>query len=153
YRKGLATEIGPKDESNLEERAWLLATYRDPRFHDARLALELADRAAELEPKSRYVWMIVGVAHYRAGHLTEATGALSKSMALGNGGDSRVWFFLAMACWRLDRRDEARRHYDRAVAWMEDFSPRAFDLLLFRAEAAALLGLADAMPSGEDAFA
>jgi hypothetical protein len=46
-----------------------------------------------------------------------------------------------MAHWRLGNRDEARRRYDQAVAWMEKHQPKNDELLRFRAEAEELLKL------------
>jgi hypothetical protein len=64
-------------------------------------------------------------------------------MELCEGGDSADWFFLAMAHWRLDAKDESRQWFDKAVAWMEQHSPDDEELKRFRAEAAELLGVAD----------
>jgi hypothetical protein len=50
-------------------------------------------------------------------------------------------FFLAMAHWQLGDKEEARRWYYQAVAWMEKYSPMDEDLRRFRPEAAALLGI------------
>ena len=45
-------------------------------------------------------------------------------MALGQGGTSFDWFFLAMAHWQLGNHDQARAWYEKSVAWMEKNSPR-----------------------------
>ena len=55
------------------------------------------------------------------------------------GGDSAQWFCLAMAHWQLDNKDEARKWYDRAVAWMDKNQPNDEELSRFRTEAAELL--------------
>ena len=62
-------------------------------------------------------------------------------MAMNRGGDSSDWFFLAMACWQMGRREDARRWYRQAVAWMEKHAREDAELLRFRAEAAHLLRL------------
>ena len=65
-------------------------------------------------------------------------------MLLGEGGDSFDWFFLAMAHWQLG--DPVRRPatwYDRAVERMEKSETQDVELRRFRAEVAALFGLAD----------
>jgi hypothetical protein len=84
---------------------------------------------------------------YRAGDWNGSIEALEKSMALQKeplGGDSYQWFFVAMARWQMGQKDEARRWYDRAVAWMDKNNPQNGELKRFRAEATALLGLAKA---------
>jgi hypothetical protein len=53
------------------------------------------------------------------------------------------FFFLAMAHWQLGEKDEARKYYDKAVAWMDKNKPDDEELRRFRAEAAALLGVPD----------
>ena len=80
---------------------------------------------------------------YRTGDWKGAITALEKSEALdahkenlaGNG------FFLAMAHWQLGQKDQARQWYDKAAAWMEKRRPHDEQLIHFRAEAAALLGV------------
>ena len=56
-------------------------------------------------------------------------------------GDSNDWLFAAMSHWRLGDQDEARRWYDKAVAWMAEKAPKNEELLRFRAEAEEVLGL------------
>ena len=54
-----------------------------------------------------------------------------------------------MAHWQLGHADEARSWYAKAVAWTEKNAPQNKELIRFRAEAAALLGLSE-LP--EDVF-
>jgi hypothetical protein len=56
----------------------------------------------------------------------------------GSGG-SFDFFFLAMAHWQLDDKDQARTWYDKAVPWMDKNKPQNEDLRRFRAEAEDLL--------------
>jgi serine/threonine protein kinase/Tfp pilus assembly protein PilF len=119
--------------------AWDLATSPDAQFRDLRLALELASRAVELAPNEGFYWNTLGVAHYRAGDWHGAIAALGKSMTLGKGGDSYDWFFLAMACWQLGRRDESHDWYERAVRWTAEHQPQNEELVRFRAEAERVL--------------
>jgi uncharacterized protein HemY len=86
----------------------------------------------------------LGVAQYRNGAWKAAVEALMKCVQLRQGGDSFAFFFLAMAHWQLDEKEEARAWYDRAVAWMDQHAPQDEELKRFRAEAMALLGLAKA---------
>jgi WD40 repeat protein/serine/threonine protein kinase len=118
-----------------------LVTSPDPKFGNPRLALELAKKAVELSPNDGILWSTMGVAHYRAGNWKEAVAVLEKSIELRQGGDSKDWFFLAMAHWQLDQKDEARMWYDQAVLWMEKNEPDDEVLRRFRAEASELLEL------------
>jgi superkiller protein 3 len=121
--------------------AWTLAAFPAADLRDPRLAVELAGRAVKLAPGDGDCWRSLGAAQYRARNWNDAITSLEKSILLRNGGMSFDWFFLAMACWQLERRDEARQWYDRAVGWMEKNDPKHHDLCRVRAEAAALLGL------------
>jgi tetratricopeptide (TPR) repeat protein len=97
----------------------------------------------ELAPQQGDFWNTLGVAHFRAGEWQAAVAALNQSMQLRKGGDSADWFFLAMAHWRRSDWDQARNWYDKAVAGMDSHSPNHEELLRFRAEATALLGIED----------
>ena len=50
-------------------------------------------------------------------------------------------FFLAMAYWQLGDKEQARKWYGQAVAWMKKNRPQDEELCRFRAEAAVLLGI------------
>jgi serine/threonine protein kinase/tetratricopeptide (TPR) repeat protein len=135
--------------------AWLLVAHADPKAHDPRRAVELAKRALKLQPKNGNYWNTLGAAHYRAGDWQAALEALDKSIEVTTWHDSDAyrWFFLAMAHWQLEHRDEARKAYDRAVNWMKELpnnpelnwppgkGPGTDELRRFRAEAANLLGI------------
>ncbi len=70
------------------------------------------------------------------------------------GGSAADWFFLAMAHEKKGHRDEARRWWNRATAWMDENQPNNEELKQFRSEASALLSTGErAMPTGIDAFA
>jgi hypothetical protein len=49
-----------------------------------------------------------------------------------------------MASWQLGEKQQARQRFAEAVAWMDKNRPNDKELLRFRAEAAALLGIQDA---------
>ena len=84
----------------------------------------------------------LGVAYFRAGHWRDAIAALNRSDELApNEHLGYNAFFRAMAHWRLGETEAAQREYGRAVAWMNDRSPQNVELLRFRAEAEALLGV------------
>jgi tetratricopeptide (TPR) repeat protein len=139
YEKALT--LAPRDAAINNNLAWLLATQPDPKFRDLGRALELAKEAVGLAAGEGMYWNTLGAAHYRAGDWKAAIEALTKSMGLRKGGDGNDWFFLAMAHWQLGDKSQARSWYDKAVLWMEKNLPKDEELLRFRAEAAALLGV------------
>jgi tetratricopeptide (TPR) repeat protein len=138
-----AIEVDPKNALVHNSLAWALVTFTDAKFRDPVRALALAKRAVELDPQNGAYLNTLGAAYYRAGESRAAIAALKKSMELRNGGDSCDWFFLAMAEWQLGNKDAAREWYGKGVEWMETNAPANLELLLFRAEAAELLGVND----------
>jgi tetratricopeptide (TPR) repeat protein len=139
YRQALKHE---SDDPAIQNRlAWGLATSPAPEPGDARRAVGLAKKAVARAPQNGPFWNTLGVAQYRAGDWPAAVAALEKSMQLQKGGNAGDWFFLAMAHWRSGDGVQARRWYDRAVAWAEKNRPNDEELGQTRAEAAALLGL------------
>jgi tetratricopeptide (TPR) repeat protein len=128
----------PRAQTDL---ARFLATCPDARLRDPKQAVELARKAVRSDPRGRPCWNTLGVALYRTGRWKGATQAFKKSMALGQGGDASDWFFLAMTCWQLGEKGEARRWFAGAVAWAEKNAPGDEELRRFRADAAALLGV------------
>jgi tetratricopeptide (TPR) repeat protein len=136
-----AIQLDPIHASVHNGLAWMLATCPDPKFRDPRGAVALAKKAVELAPKDGNNWNTLGTARYRAAKWKAAIEALKQSMKLRSGGNSFDWFFLAMAHWRLDKREKARQWYDRAVHWMEKNQPQDEELCRFRTEAAQLLGI------------
>jgi serine/threonine protein kinase/Flp pilus assembly protein TadD len=119
--------------------AWLLAACPDARLRDPARAVAVAQKAVALAPGQGTCWNTLGLAHYQAGDWKAAVAALKKSMALSKGGDSYDWFLLAMAHGQLGEKDAARKHYDRAVRWMENNQPRNEELRRWRVAAQALL--------------
>jgi len=139
FRKLFEPELTSADICNYV--AWRLATDTNLKLRPPELAVEFARKAVELASEDGNVWSTLGVAQYRAGDWKESINALQKSKDLRKGGDSVDWFFLAMAHGQLGHKDEARRSYDRAVAWMDRNNPDDEDLRRFRTEAAELLGI------------
>jgi eukaryotic-like serine/threonine-protein kinase len=155
YRR--AVDLVPNDPDPLNNLAWVLATCADTKLRDAAQAVTLATKAVELSVKqgddrdkarslqfSNY-WSTLGVAHYQAGNLKEAIAALQNSLDNAPTTDRAYvcedWLVLAMANWKLDRKDEARKLYDRAVDWIVKTKPKEEEIRRFRAEAAELMGI------------
>jgi tetratricopeptide (TPR) repeat protein len=139
-----STQLEPQNAAAHNDLAWLLATCPDGNYRDPSRAVESARKAIELSPAAGHLWNTLGVAQYRAGNLQAAVEALAKSNELHKGGQLAFnGFFQAMALWRLDQPNEARQWFDKAVAWMDANAKDNAELLRFRAEAAALLGITE----------
>jgi tetratricopeptide (TPR) repeat protein len=134
-------KLEPSSAAELNDLAWLLTTFSEPRMHNPARAVVLAGRAVERAPQEGLMWNTLGVAHFRSGQDREAKAALEKSMELRSGGDSYDWYFLAQIYVRLGDREQAMHWYNEAVAWMNKNKSGDDELLRFHAEAAAALGL------------
>jgi len=119
--------------------AWVLATARADSLRDPTRAIELAQRAVDIEPGRADFRRTLGVARYRAGDDRGALEALAESMERGDGSDAYDWYFAAMAHWRLGHQDEARALCARANVWTDEHRPGDRQLRRFRAEAEELI--------------
>jgi tetratricopeptide (TPR) repeat protein len=146
YKQALACyreviRIHPRDHTSVSDLAWLLVTCPHIPLRDPTEGVQLARQAVELAPKEGACWKSLGVAQYRARNWSDAVAALTKSVQFG-GGDCYDYFFLAMAQWKLDEKEKARRSYDEAVRWIDKHQPPKSKVLgRFRSEAAELLQL------------
>jgi tetratricopeptide (TPR) repeat protein len=146
YQKFL--ELAPTSSLGHKYLSWLLATCPDAKLRDPVRAVQLAQRALELEEQVGNTWNTLGVAHYRAGNWKAAIDALDKSRQHRKGGDAFDFYFLAMSYWKLGQKDEARRWYNQAVEWMEKNNDELMknpqwpeELRRFRAETEQILGI------------
>jgi eukaryotic-like serine/threonine-protein kinase len=138
-----AVRLDPKIAHVWSSWAWLLATHPDPKRRDPAQALQLAKKAVALKSTEGSYWQSLAWAEYRAGDWKTAVAAMEKVKELGSAGNSREWFLLAMAHWKLGNKVEARKWYGQAIAWMDKNQPANKELGRFRAEAAELLGVND----------
>jgi tetratricopeptide (TPR) repeat protein len=148
YRE--AVKFDPKDAAHHGLLGVCLATSTDLRLRDTEQSLAFARKSVELAPVHPAAWQTLGVAHYANGSYQAAIEAISRGIKLiklhghGDGdAESRAFFFLAMAHWQLGHKDEAGAYFHKAVRWMDQHQPKDAELDRFRAEAAALLGIAD----------
>jgi hypothetical protein len=81
---------------------------------------------------------VLGEAYYRAGNWSGAVKALEFST---DGQNAEAAFFLAMAHWEWDDKEQACKWYDQAERWAKAKKTQNEGLLRSRAEAAALLGV------------
>jgi tetratricopeptide (TPR) repeat protein len=148
-REGL--RLNPESALLNSTLAWVLSDCPSPHHRDYREALERASKAVAVAPKSARERHYLGVARYRNGNWAEAVDALMKSVELAKGENAAFnYFFLAMARQRLDEKQQARDHYDRAVEWMDKHQPKDEELLRYRAEATELLGITGSRESRKD---
>jgi tetratricopeptide (TPR) repeat protein len=114
-----ANRLDPTLPDPLSALARALAMHPNAELCKPRQAVAGARKAVQTAPNQGDCWKTLGVALYRACDTYSAVAALTKSIELRKGGDASDSFFLAMAVHELGRRAEARQHYDRAVAWLE----------------------------------
>ncbi len=133
-------DLNPKSAKVHDELAWKLAATadKDGRFPHAEQAVQWARRACELAPGKGTHWNSLGVAYYRTKEWRDAVESLQKSIKLGDDVPHN-WLFLAMSHWQLDDHDQARKWYDKALAWRKKNNPGK-QVQGFFAEAEKLLG-------------
>ncbi len=138
-----ALELKPDDALTLNNAAWYLATSRQAKRQHLENAVAWAKQAVGLEPNSGMYANTLGVAHYRAGDFSDATVTLNKADELDSEKKYLAYngFFLAMAHWKLDQKDEARQWYEKSVKWLRINDSSDEVLKSFQAEAAQLLGI------------
>jgi tetratricopeptide (TPR) repeat protein len=138
----------PDNTGELDNIAWLLATWPVPALRDPARAVELARKAVGRNPNQWDYRLTLGVALYRNGDLDGAAEALGKARAAGGRDDTRVPLALAMTQWQRGRRAEARALYDEAAKALRAAGPDVPDepARLLR-EASNLLGQGPA-PTG-----
>ncbi len=141
YRK--AVQFNPKSAAANNNLARLLALGAEPGFNDYVELVRLARTAAELAPQEGGCWVILGLAHYRAGDWAAAKAALGKASNLSPVDDGWRGLVLAMAEWRLGNQSAARAAYERAVERLGQEKSTDGETRRLQAEAAELLGRSD----------
>jgi serine/threonine protein kinase/WD40 repeat protein/tetratricopeptide (TPR) repeat protein len=132
-----------QEAADLNHQAWPLVAGPEGRRNPAR-GLELAQKAAELDPDDGMILNTLGVAQYRNGQYGAAVVTLEKSLAATKGqSDGFDLFCLAMCHAKLGDAARAKDCFEQAVKWAEAQKdmPRgwAAQLMAFRAEAEGLL--------------
>ncbi|MFC1634806.1 protein kinase [Planctomycetota bacterium] len=115
----------PKDPNSLLDvaeayyrSAWLFVrTHRE--IGDPEIAVELLQKAHEMQPKNWNYLCGLGAAYYRSGQWGNAIDNLTKSSKLVSGENACNYFFLAMAYWQSDEQDKAKNFYNKAIDWIE----------------------------------
>jgi tetratricopeptide (TPR) repeat protein len=137
-------ESRPSGVPMWNEIAWLhvaFLVYGCPDVYDEKIALEQARAAVATDPTDGSWQDTLGLALYRNGLYEEAETALRVAADAGHDDNPHTLFSLAMTCWKLGKKTEARRYYDRAVARMQANDPDDPVYQRRRAEAAQVLGV------------
>jgi tetratricopeptide (TPR) repeat protein len=119
--------------------AWALVNIPSDPWFNPKEGLALAKKAVALLPEKWHFLNTLGVAAFRTGDFKTAIENFQRS-TIATGGAAHDLFFLAMTYWQQGSKEEARAMFDKAVARADRDNPNDFELRLFRAEAAALLG-------------
>ncbi len=138
YREGIRLELDDARARNNLAWALVVSPKRPRRDYDE--GLLQARKAVELAPKDGHSFNTLALAEYRSGHWAESLAAGERSMELRKGGDAYDWFLLAMARWQKGDKDEARKWFDKAVAWTREKDPKNAELRQFWREAAERVG-------------
>jgi WD40 repeat protein len=101
-------EVLPESVWALNEASWDVVRHAGASASAYRLALRRAEAASRLLPQWRGLMNTLGVAQYRVGLNREAVATLMKANERNRASDPADLAFLAMAQFRLDRRDAAR---------------------------------------------
>lgn len=137
-----------KSAAALNNLAWVLATCPAERFRDPPRAVTLAEQAVTLAPNNASYRNTLGVARYRTNDWKGAADSILKSINLLKGGHRVDWYFMAMSHWRMGQKDSARRWFAHAQQRMFQSVALDEEVVRFRAEAAALLGLPEKWTGG-----
>jgi tetratricopeptide (TPR) repeat protein len=114
--------------------------------------LERLKKAAEADPTNGNRWRDLAIAFYRSGKWQDSLDVFKTKEHLGHGigGSAWQWFYIAMAHWQLDHKEEAFSLYYQSIDWVE--REREKRLLAVQAEAAALMDLPDPRQRSERAW-
>jgi serine/threonine protein kinase len=113
------------------------------KWREASRAREFASKAIARNSPSADAWRTLGIAEYRLGAHAKAIAAFEKALTLQKDNPLSEQFFTAMAHWRLGQEQQARQWFEKAATSMNETGRQDDDLVRFRAEAAALLGIRD----------
>jgi tetratricopeptide (TPR) repeat protein len=147
--KELRVQLASAPDAAAEHRAhlaWFLVNCPQPEFRDPPQAIRLATTLTAEIPSNADYRNILGAAWYRAGDSEKAIEALRHADRLRGSEHARDWFFLAMAYWKADRRQEAEQAYRRGEQWLQSNQPHHAELQRIRQEAVELLGGSGARP-------
>lgn len=136
----IAIKLDPNHAIAHNSFAWTLVTHpqQDGSYRDVPEAVAAAKKACDLDLDNHLILNTLGVALYRNGDWKEAIETLHDSVVLGSD-DPYNWLFIAMSHWQLGDQDQARKLYDKSIAWAEKNKVDQ-ELQSFFAEAKKVLG-------------
>jgi tetratricopeptide (TPR) repeat protein len=111
-----------------------------PGGYSAEQALRFAQRAIEADPWNPGAGVMLETVLFRNGEHEQALEIL-EPLLRSNGEGSTNLFVLAMSAWKLGREGDARAYYRRGVEFLERNGIVTPPSVLYRAEAARMLGL------------
>ena len=128
--------------------AQMLISKKEGAIFRPKKAFQLAKKALKLNPISIESTLTVGGAHYRLGNWDASIEEIERSIQLykAQGAESAAGFqlfFLAMAKWQIDEKEEARKLLGEGVKWLESNHSNHEDLVRIRDEAQELIGQGD----------
>ena len=97
-------------------------------------------KSVRLHGESVFYNHTTGVMFYEAELWKMAIGRFTKSAELRRDGQAFDWYYLAMAHWKMDEQEEARRWFEKAEQWMEQHMKDDKELGKLRSQAAEVLG-------------
>jgi superkiller protein 3 len=128
---------GPNSSNDL---AFFLVSCPDKSLRDPSRAVILSKKAIKRAPRAWLLHNVAGIANYRAENYAAAISALDTAMEehVRSEGNVMTWLCMAMAQWQLDKKDKAKKWYDKGVKWCNENKPNDFVKEL-KAEADALM--------------
>src|SRR5262249_28967362 len=126
------------------DKEWVafLISCPSPAVRDLPRAVREARELVRQNDKDHDCRRVLGIAQYRTGDWPGAVQSLEGAVGAGSRA-ADVRLFLALACARLGRTEEARAHYANAVEAARALRSPSEDVKELSAEAAARLGLPD----------
>jgi Flp pilus assembly protein TadD len=104
--------------------------------------LELAQAGIATQSPPKTARRVLGVAFYRTSQWKSAVNELERYVQ-ETSDVAAAGYFLAMACWQLDRKDDARDWYNKALMRMQTNAKEEAELIQFQAEAKELIELGE----------
>ena len=97
----------------------LLVESNLPEVRDPHRAAQLLSDCTQYSPQVPEYWFWRGIAEYHDQQWAEAIVSFGEAQALMPSDSSLILFYLAMARWHVDDRDQAKEHFDRGIRAME----------------------------------
>jgi tetratricopeptide (TPR) repeat protein len=141
-----ARELVPERLDSWADEAWIhtaILFHTCPDSYDGPAALDLARKVVAVNPRNWRYQLPLGMALYRHRRFEEALAAIEVALEIDTEplNEPLRLFPLALAQWKLGRREDARATYDLAAAEMNEISPRFPVFVLLQNEADRALGI------------